>query len=123
MLIIQFDTQNTDNNKIIEQIKLVFEEEAPQIYTSEEVSISKRIPVYDTEDLKENLKKRNQSQPKNKIPQGLWQKRYRYANIWHFRCSVCGKTSPQSQYETPLYSFCPHCNSKMQLNVGSKENA
>ena len=122
MLIIQINTRSTEHcDKLIEQIRSILDKEDFKVYTGEEASISKRIPIYDTEDLKENLKKQKTSDDERKI--GCWQKRYRYANIWHFRCSVCEKTSPHSQYETPVYSFCPHCSSEMQASVGDRENA
>lgn len=44
---------------------------------------------------------------------GTWEKRYRYANLWCFRCSKCGKTSPNSQFEVPQYEFCPRCGKEM----------
>ena len=44
---------------------------------------------------------------------GQWEKRYRYANIWHFRCSECKKTSAHSSDEKPIYLFCPHCSAVM----------
>lgn len=49
---------------------------------------------------------------------GTWEKRYRYANLWSFRCSFCKKTCPQSQCEVAQYAFCPHCGKPMQ--VGSE---
>jgi hypothetical protein len=124
MLIVEFNTNSSvHNDKIIERLKVAFKKETPKIYTGEEVSIFKRIPVYDTEDIKENIRKRNQTNSGAELSEGHWQKRYRYANLWHFRCSVCEKTSPHSQRETPVYKFCPHCSSKMQIDIGDKENA
>lgn len=58
----------------------------------------------------------------NNQTKGTWEKKYRYANIWHFRCSECHITCPQSSKEEPTYEFCPHCAKPMQL--GSEvENA
>lgn len=124
MLIIQINTRSTEHcDKLIEQIRSILDKEDLKVYTGEEASISKRIPIYDTEDLKENIRKRNQTNSGAELSEGHWQKRYRYANLWHFRCSVCEKTSPHSQRETPVYKFCPHCSSKMQIDIGDKENA
>ena len=58
----------------------------------------------------------------NNQTKGTWEKKYRYANIWHFRCSECHITGPQGSKEEPTYEFCPHCAKPMQL--GSEvENA
>lgn len=46
---------------------------------------------------------------------GVWEKRYRYANLWNFRCSECMMTCPQSAKETPTYEFCPHCGKPMDI--------
>lgn len=51
---------------------------------------------------------------------GTWEKRYRYANLWHFRCSECAKTCAQSSREEPTYEFCPHCANPMEIE--KKEN-
>ena len=48
---------------------------------------------------------------------GTWEKRYRYANLWNFRCSECMMTCPQSSKETPTYEFCPHCGKPMEIEV------
>lgn len=48
---------------------------------------------------------------------GTWEKRYRYANLWNFRCSECMMTCPQSAKETPTYEFCPHCGKPMEIEV------
>ena len=50
------------------------------------------------------------------VEKGTWEKRYRYANLWSFRCSCCQKTCPHSQCELPQYSFCPNCGNPMKLN-------
>ena len=50
---------------------------------------------------------------------GTWEKRYRYANLWSFRCSSCGKTCPHSQFEVPKYDFCPHCGKQMKIEKES----
>jgi rRNA maturation endonuclease Nob1 len=46
---------------------------------------------------------------------GKWIRRYRYANLWNFRCSECMMTCPQSSKETPTYEFCPHCGNPMEI--------
>ena len=50
---------------------------------------------------------------------GTWEKRYRYANLWIFRCSICNKSCAHSQCEVPKYDFCPHCGKQMKIE---KEN-
>ena len=59
----------------------------------------------------------------NNQTKGTWEKKYRYANIWHFRCSECHITCPQGSKEEPTYEFCPHCAKPMQLGseVGNAE--
>lgn len=51
---------------------------------------------------------------------GTWEKRHRYSNLWHFRCSKCRMTCPQSSKEEPTYQFCPHCSAPMELERGHK---
>jgi hypothetical protein len=51
----------------------------------------------------------------NNEEKGTWQKRYRYANLWHFRCSNCSMTCAQSSREQPTYAYCPHCAKPMQI--------
>lgn len=46
---------------------------------------------------------------------GTWEKRYRYANLWCFRCNLCRMTCPHSQSEEPQYRFCPHCGKPMEI--------
>jgi rRNA maturation endonuclease Nob1 len=46
---------------------------------------------------------------------GTWEKRYRYVNLWNFRCSECMMTCPHSAKETPTYEFCPHCGKQMKI--------
>lgn len=50
-----------------------------------------------------------------------WERRYRYANLWSFRCSNCNITCPHSQNEKPQYVFCPHCGKPMSLEEKEKE--
>ena len=44
---------------------------------------------------------------------GRWIRRYRYANLWNFRCSECLMTCPQSEKDVAVYEFCPHCGRPM----------
>lgn len=48
---------------------------------------------------------------------GNWEKRYRYANLWSFRCSFCAMTCAHTQSETPQYPYCPHCGKPMNVGV------
>ena len=57
----------------------------------------------------------------NNDEKGTWQKRYRYAYIWSFRCSWCNMTCPHSQREVPQYHFCPHCGKPMEIEIKEKE--
>lgn len=52
----------------------------------------------------------------------VWERRYRYANLWNFRCSKCMMTCPQSEKETPTFEFCPHCGKPMDLGKDGKKN-
>lgn len=52
---------------------------------------------------------------------GIWERRYRYANLWNFRCSECNMTCPQSAKEVAVFEFCPHCGKRMEL-VKEDEN-
>lgn len=56
----------------------------------------------------------------NNEEKGTWEKRYRYANLWNFRCSLCMKTCPHSQCELPQYKFCPNCGKPMTLTEKEK---
>lgn len=51
----------------------------------------------------------------NNEQKGTWEKRYRYANLWCFRCSLCKKTSTHSQCEVPQYPYCPNCGKPMKI--------
>lgn len=57
----------------------------------------------------------------NDEEKGTWERRYRYANLWNFRCSKCMMTCPQSSKETPTYEFCPHCANPMEIEKKEKE--
>ena len=84
--------------------------------------IKKKIPIYTLDELATLTKRSAPAGPMKKrgMIRGVWQIRHRYANIWHFCCSVCGKTSPHSQSKLPRYRYCPHCASEME--TGEEED-
>lgn len=79
--------------------------------------IKKKIPIYTLDELATLTKRSAPAGPMKErdMIRGVWQIRHRYANIWHFCCSVCGKTSPHSQSKLPRYKYCPHCASEMEI--------
>lgn len=119
MLIIQINTKNDTNAEALkESLEIILNHENIALYEGEEFVIKKKIPVYSTEELTRLAKANSNFGIKPaavKKEPGIWEKRHRYSNIWHFCCSRCGKTSPQSQYDKPQYAFCPYCGEKMQI--------